>query len=208
MELYAQALTKSFSIGKPVVDNVNFTLASGDSLAVTGKNGSGKSTLLKLIIGSISPTKGEIVFAREGKEILDDDIIDYFSFVAPYLILYEEFSPCEHFKVSCSLSGIKANESISAKFEELMREFAIYHAMDREIRLFSSGMKQRMKFVLALLLDKSILILDEPFTNLDVDGITIVEKYMLTHLQNNGILIVASNDKEEYKMCNQIINLT
>lgn len=208
MELHAQALTKSFSIGKPVVDSVNFSLTGGDSLAVTGKNGSGKSTLLKLIIGSISPTEGKIVFSQGGSEVLDDDIIDYFAFVAPYLILYEEFTPREHFKVSCSLSGKKINRSIETKFEGLMQDFAIYQAIDREIRLFSSGMKQRMKFVLALLFDKRILILDEPFTNLDVDGIAVVEKYILKHLQNNGILIIASNDKDEYKMCNQIINLT
>ncbi|MCX6153924.1 MAG: ABC transporter ATP-binding protein [Candidatus Kapabacteria bacterium] len=203
--LSVKNLGKIFGKGFKVFDKVNFDLNGGEALAITGSNGSGKSTMLKIIAGVVSPTKGEINCTISGVKIDYDNISEKIGFVSPYLILYEEFTPIEHFQVFAKIRGIHFSEE---KAVNLLKHFNIYKRRNDPIRTFSSGMKQRIKYINALIADPAILMLDEPSTNLDIQGIDAVDSLIESHLTNNSIVLIASNDEREIRFCKQRIELT
>ncbi len=143
---------------------INYQFISGKNYAVLGPNGSGKSTLLQLIACNQSPTEGAVRFSSNAANINADDIFRYISICAPYLQLIEEFTLSEqlrfHFSFKKSMDGMKENEIIELLgFQQHAR---------KQIRHFSSGMKQRVKIALTVLSDTAVILLDEPATNLDV----------------------------------------
>lgn len=204
MQIVAENLTKAFYPNKALFKGLCFSIHNAEPIAVIGRNGKGKSTLLQLIANLSSPSSGSVNILNASGELIDRDYQDYINYLAPYIKLYEEFSPIEHIAITARLRNEKYSND---NFTHLLSEFGLDNAINREISKFSSGMKQRMKYVLAFSYPKPILLLDEPFTNLDVEGIKIVEKYMSNHVENEGILVIASNDKNEYKICNQFIDL-
>ncbi|MEK7263038.1 MAG: ABC transporter ATP-binding protein [Bacteroidota bacterium] len=203
MKFSAQNLFKRF--GRRVIfQNIVFELSNGDSIAFTGKNGSGKSTLVKICAGVLSPTSGTIELTIDGKIISADKYFQYIGFVAPYLQLYDEFSPIENLHFFSTIRGLKI--SVKEK-EELLKRVNLFHRKDDYVRTFSSGMKQRMKFAFALLHNPPILILDEPTTNLDAEGSTMVFQIM-EEQKKKGILLLATNTQSEQEHCEKIISLS
>jgi ABC-type multidrug transport system ATPase subunit len=175
----------------------------GKSYALTGANGSGKSTLIQIIAGATMHSEGEInwQFANGNLKISTEKAYEDISIAAPYLDLIEEMSANEflHFH--------KAFKPLSTKsFSEILATVGLANAADKQIRYFSSGMKQRLKLALAFFSDTSVLLLDEPTTNLDEDGMAIY-KYLWKNYTNNRLVIVSSNDKEEYENCGELISL-
>ncbi|MEI8189775.1 MAG: ATP-binding cassette domain-containing protein [candidate division NC10 bacterium] len=146
--------------------NLSFTFEKGHAYAILGRNGSGKSTLLQVIAGSIHPTTGTLKYTFDGMEISDEKIFRYISCSAPYLELIEEFKLQEmlqfHFRFKAALPGFTINKIIGM--------LGFKNQEHKPIRLFSSGMKQRVKLILAFLSDTPLLLLDEPTTNLDQAG--------------------------------------
>lgn len=203
--LSANSLSKYFSYGKYIFSGVNVSVSNNTALAITGENGSGKSTLLKILSLIIQPTKGDISFKINEQEVKKDLFFTHIGFVSPYLILYEEFSPMEHFKITADLSGGHFNKEFA---EEYLSKFKLYHKRNDHIKTFSSGMKQRVKFIQALQNNPNILFLDEPFSNLDHDGIDIILEIMKNHLDKNCALVIASNDERETSLCKEYIDLT
>jgi len=202
--LTANNITKKFERRKSLFENINFTLTNGKSIAITGKNGSGKSTLLKIIAGLLSPTSGDTQFELNEQLISSDRFNDYFGFVAPYLNLYEEFTAPEHIKLNTELKGIEFHKS---RASDLLDKFSLSNSNDKYIAKFSSGMKQRLKFILALYNEPPILFLDEPFSNLDESGINIVTDVILEQKSKGGAVIIATNDEREKALCDEIISL-
>ena len=178
-------------------------MSSTNAYAITGPNGSGKSTLLSILSGYLSATSGTITYELEGKKIDVQDIYSHISIAAPYLELIEEYTLSElidfHFSFSKYISGENK--------ESLIAFIKLQKAQDKQIRYFSSGMKQRVKLGLALFSDKPVLLLDEPTVNLDQEGIAwyheLIKKYWL-----NRLLVICSNQQEEYKFTNNIIKIT
>ncbi len=203
--LTTPSVSKFFSYGKYIFKNVPAVISNNSSIAIVGENGSGKSTLLKILSGLIQPSKGKISFQINEKEIKPDLYFMHFGFVSPYLILYEEFSPLEHFRITSDLKGTKFDLEFA---ENYLQKFKLYHKRNDHIKTFSSGMKQRVKYIQALQNYPEILFLDEPFTNLDHDGIEIIMEIMANQLKNNGALVIASNDERETSLCNKFIDLT
>lgn len=203
--LSGKKISKYFSLGKNIFKNVDVNILNGSAIAITGENGSGKSTLLKILSGLIQPSKGDIDFVINGKTIKKDLYFQEIGFVSPYLILYEEFSPVEHFHITADLQGGSLESELS---EEYLKKFKLYLKRNDHIKTFSSGMKQRVKYIQAILHQPKILFLDEPFTNLDHEGIETIKEIMERQLKNNGALIIASNDERETALCNEFINLS
>ncbi len=200
--LKVDGLAKTFN-GSIVFRDVSFELANSSIMAVSGRNGSGKSTLLKLLCRLIVPTAGSISYTIESKYV-DGDIRDHIAFVSPYLNLYEEFTPIEHLEMAASLCGREHDKELTAGLLEL---FNLYHKKDEYIKTFSSGMKQRVKYIIAVSRRPDILFLDEPFTNLDNEAVAIIDEIILSQAHSNGIVVIASNDDRETKHCNKFINL-
>jgi ABC-type multidrug transport system ATPase subunit len=175
--------------------NISTEFVSGNSYAILGPNGSGKSTLLSILTGNLSPSEGEIKFFQD-QEIGVEQIYKHISLAAPYLELVETFTLRElidfHFKFKPFTAGLSAKELISI--------LGLEKSANKEIKYFSSGMKQRTKLGLACCSSTPILFLDEPTSNLDVQGIDwyreLIEKFT-----KNKLTIIGSNQIHEYDFC-------
>ncbi len=200
----ASQVAKTFDGRNFLFKDVDFELSNKDSLVVTGINGSGKSTLLKIIAGVITPSKGTVEYKVQDKSIDKSNWHEHISFVAPYLNLYEEFTPLEHLKLFAEIQGIKFDEE-SAKAN--LEKVGIYKARKKEIKKFSSGMKQRMKFALAMQSPGQLFFMDEPTSNLDKEGIETVEAIFEDHIANGGAVLIASNEDREIKLCDKMIDI-
>ncbi len=186
--LEGSGLKKVFN-RRTIFDKVSFTVNFGQTLLVTGKNGSGKSTLVKIISDVLTPTAGSVSLRVDGKT-LEGPLAASIGLVSPYLQLYDEFSAEENLRYAIALRGeTPDSEGIAA----LLKKVFLNHRKDDPVRTFSSGMKQRMKYAFALSGEPSVLILDEPTSNLDTEGIAMV-KQIMKEQQDKGILIVATND--------------
>jgi ABC-type multidrug transport system ATPase subunit len=181
---------------------VNYTFGSNNAYAILGPNGSGKSTLLQILTGSLSPSAGKINFTFDDKPVESELIYQHLSFAAPYQELIEEFTLDEmidfHFQFKKYRDGLDKNG-----VTELLNLQASRHKL---IRYFSSGMKQRTKLALAFCSDTPMLMLDEPTSNLDVQG---VDWYLdlASKFAANRLTIICSNQQHEYGFCSQMVNI-
>lgn len=184
--------------------HLDYTFSFGKKYAVLGPNGSGKSTLLKVVSSSLTPSEGQIIYATSGGDNIPvEEVFQELTIAAPYVELIEEFTLREmldfHFKFKPLRSGYTIDDVIGL--------LQLDKALGKEIRFFSSGMKQRVKLVLACCSDSKIVLLDEPTSNLDVSGeawyISLVEKTM----SDDRLLIVGSNQEKEYGFCDEHVNI-
>ena len=198
----ARKIKKSFG-GRTIFFDVNFKLGNQDGLGIVGKNGAGKSTLAKIIAAVLSPTEGEITVEMEGEKLAQARRFEFVGFVAPYLQLYDEFSAWENLDIFRRIRRLPvSDEQLMDLLERVgLAEWKSYH-----VRTYSSGMKQRLKYASALLHQPPVLILDEPMSNLDSEGIDIVNKIMKEQI-DQGSLVVATNEKKDLQFCRQILDL-
>lgn len=202
IKLTVKNLRKVFN-RRLVFNNLNFELNSGQSLIITGKNGSGKSTLIKILSGYLTESSGKIEYQLEGKIIDRENFYRIVGLVSPYLVLYEEFSAFENLQLISKIRGLKISEE---KIKEVLKFVGLFDRRNDFVRTYSSGMKQRIKYASAILHSPSVLLLDEPTSNLDLDGKEIVEKIVFEY-RKDKILIVATNESQDFKFGDQIINL-
>ena len=182
---------------------MEFNVGENDKLAIFGNNGSGKSTLLQVILGSKMPSEGEVIFKLGQTIIEQEEVFKYCSIAAPYLELFEELSLRENIEFQARfksfIAGITPNIILEVSGLELVA--------DRPLKQFSSGMKQRAKLALALLADTFVVLLDEPCSNLDAEGINWYKK-MVSEYSKNRIVIVSSNaDMDEAGFCKKNIDI-
>jgi ABC-type multidrug transport system ATPase subunit len=185
--------------------NINFEFSGANKYSILGTNGSGKSTLLQIIAGSLSQSEGKIKWQNaNGMLIMSELFFKNISFAAPYIELPEEMTwrECISFqhKFMPFISSMKTDDIISIS--------GLQSSAGKEIRNFSSGMKQRAKLSLAILADTPLLLLDEPATNLDENSVKwyqhLIEKY-----SKEKMMIVCSNyNMEEYSLCESSLKLS
>ena len=185
-------------------ENISFSLRHGDVLAITGWNGSGKSTLVRIIAGLARPSAGRIELTRGGKVVPKESRRRCLGLVAPAISLYEELTGLENLEFFCKVRGAPCNRS---DLLDLMAKAGLNGQENKPCRDYSSGMKQRLKLVQALIHSPPLLLLDEPGTNLDSEGLKIVER-IVREQRENGMTIIASNDKREVEYADRIINLS
>jgi ABC-type multidrug transport system ATPase subunit len=182
--------------------NLNYAFETGKSFAITGPNGSGKSTFLKIISGYVSLSEGVINWELNGKKREPEELYQFYSFAAPYSLLPEEFNFIEvanwHFGLKKLRQGFSKND--------LIRIGNFENHQTKIIRNFSSGMKQRLKLLLAFYTDSEILLLDEPTSNLDAENIKWYKDQIERALENK-LVIIASNRTSEYNFCEEVIDL-
>jgi heme exporter protein A len=203
MTVTLAGVTKEFN-RRSIFRDISFSLASRDSLAITGRNGSGKSTLVKIICGLLSPTRGAVEYSLEGKRIAQEEISNHIGLVSPYLQLYDEFSGVENLEL---LSKIRSGLALrNGRIDEVLKGVGLWERRRDFVRTYSSGMKQRLKYAFAVMHEPDILILDEPTSNLDSDGIEMVRRAVSEQLKGS-ILVVATNDAEEATWCARKLEL-
>jgi heme exporter protein A len=201
-KLEVKKLFKNFGFRK-VLKEVTFELQSGQSLAITGRNGSGKTTLLRLIAGLASPTRGEVKYFDSSGQLSRSETRQILSYVGPEMTLYDPLTAEENLRFFATMRGKTINsEEINTTLEEIGLEG---RGKDK-YGAYSSGMKQRLKYAVALLNKPAFLLLDEPSSNLDEEGKKLVLN-IIERQKENGILIIATNEKEEYGFVEKLYQL-
>lgn len=179
-----------------IFKKIDYSFKSGQSYAILGINGSGKSTLLQVISGSLTPSIGNLSYSLNNNEIAVEQVFQQLSIAAPYLELIEEFTLTEvlefHFNFKTRLNNLTNKDLI-----ELLN---MDSSKNKQLKYFSSGMKQRVKLILALCADTPLLLLDEPTSNLDDQGINWY-KDLVAKFTSNRLVIVCSNQAHEYEFC-------
>lgn len=186
--------------------NLSYTFTAGNSYAITGANGSGKSTLLQVIAGALTHTEGTVELtanlptgqAGDKQPTANGQLYSYIAIAAPYLELVEEMTATE------MLSFHQNFKKLTAPVAEVLKTVALENAAHKQIRYYSSGMKQRLKLAQAFFSNVPILLLDEPTTNLDEEGIALYH-YLISNNAAGKLIIVSSNDKQEYDFCTETI---
>lgn len=180
-----------------------YTFQSGNRYAIVGPNGSGKSTLLQAIAGAAWLSEGALLATHSnGRPIPDDQLFKQVALAAPYLDVIEEMTLIEFFSFQEKFHPFQPGidpESICQRLE-------LEKASHKQIRYFSSGMKQRVKLGQALFTAKPIVLLDEPCTNLDAAGIALYHG-LLEELSANKLLVICSNDEQEIRTSTDRIDI-
>ncbi|MFT4204505.1 MAG: ATP-binding cassette domain-containing protein [Chitinophagaceae bacterium] len=179
-----------------IFKGLDFRFESGKSYAVIGNNGSGKSTLLQCIAGATNLSQGKCVW--EGSHFSEETntgehIYRHFSIAAPYLDVIEEMTALEFLRFHHSFKPLIKGIS----HLELLREVELESATNKQIRHYSSGMKQRIKLAMAIFSDTPVLLLDEPCANFDQAGFELYQR-LIARYTRDRLTIVCSNDPAEY----------
>jgi heme exporter protein A len=193
-QINGSALSQKFN-QRLIFEDISFEVASGHSLVLTGVNGSGKTTLIRIICQLNRPYKGQIRFTRDQQIISNQQIYSHLGLVGPYLQLYNHLTALENYTF---FARIRDQAVDNSQLKRLMERMGLRGRELDELRTFSSGMLQRMKYVIALLHQPEILILDEPTANLDEEGAAMVYEIMQEQ-KKERILIFATNEPAEVK---------
>ncbi|HEX7844627.1 MAG TPA: ATP-binding cassette domain-containing protein, partial [Chitinophagaceae bacterium] len=172
------------------------------SYAITGPNGSGKSTLLQTLSGGMLLSEGNIQYSINNAQCSVEEIYNHVSISAPYLELIEEMTVREFLEFHHGFKPFLPNVSI----DSIISIIGLEKAVNKQIRYYSSGMKQRVKLAQCIFSDTAIVLLDEPCTNLDTAGIELYHRLVADHCQNR-LVFVSSNDEVEYSFCKQRISI-
>jgi heme exporter protein A len=199
-----QILSLQKSFGRRLVFNgIEFTVNKPGIIGISGPNGSGKSTLIKILAGINSPSKGKVIHLFEKKEIIEEKLHNYIGFVSPYLVLYDEFSAWENLNYFAKIRNVLIDIE---KVENMLDQFLLLNRKNDLVKGFSSGMKQRLKFIFALMHSPKFIFLDEPTSNLDDEGKQTVYNLIKSE-SKNAIVIVASNEKNDLVYCSEVLDL-
>ena len=191
-----EGLQKKF--GKQhILQDVSYTFQTGSKTVILGSNGSGKSTLIKILSGSLEATEGSPVYTFEGSNVTAKSAALHVGIAAPYVALnpmfslketlafHEQFCPFpEGFKLTDWLykAGLAAHE-------------------DKRRSTFSSGMLQRVRLLLAVANDRPLLLLDEPLSNLDAEGVQFYSELIRSFALSKTIIVGSNYQKDEYSYC-------
>jgi ABC-type multidrug transport system ATPase subunit len=181
--------------------HLEFEFLPGETYAITGANGSGKSTLLQVLSGSMAVSEGKIQW-NKGKHIDEEQVHQYISIAAPYLEVIEEMTVVEFLEFHRYFKPFIPGLTIS----DIVELVGLEKAAHKQIRYYSSGMKQRVKLAQAFFSDVPVLLLDEPCTNLDATGIALY-RHLITTYAKGKTVVVSSNDEVEYSFCNHVISI-
>jgi ABC-2 type transport system ATP-binding protein len=181
--------------GIPAVEDVSFIARPGQITGYLGANGSGKSTTMKIVTGLIEPSGGEVLF--DGKPILDDLILfrQRVGYVPEEPHLYTHLSGMEYLVMVGQLRGMPS-EAANKKIKGLLQLFGLYGDRDVSIASYSKGMRQKVLLSAALLHNPDLILLDEPFSGLDV-GSSLVLRSLIEELAERGKVVLFSSHELE-----------
>lgn len=189
-------LEKKFG-NQHILRNITYTFETGSKTVVLGSNGSGKSTLIKIISGSVEASYNPPKY-NFNKSFSAYEAGKYCSMAAPYMALNPMFTLSETLSFHEKMCGFAKTTLIS----EWVEKAGLSKHKGKRIQTYSSGMLQRVRLLMAIASNRSLLLLDEPTSNLDTDGIKFYQN-LIDQLASDKTVIVASNYIEcEYAFCN------
>lgn len=201
--LHAIDLGKRFG-HRRLFNGLSFRLGAGETMAVTGANGSGKSTLLRILAGVLTPSAGRAELHVNGGPLEAEQHPLHVGFVAPYLNVYDGFTPRENLRFLARTRGLTRAE---IRVEETLDYVMLLDRADDPVSTFSSGMKQRVKFAAATLAEPPLLLLDEPSVNLDAAGLEMVARIVTDQRRREGVVVAATNNAHEAERYDQELRI-
>jgi ABC-type multidrug transport system ATPase subunit len=177
--------------------NLSYDFTAGNAYAITGPNGSGKSTLLQVIGGSMVVSEGKVNY-----EVPEEQFFRHMSITAPYLELIEEMTAQEFLSFHAQFKPFIATVSV----QSIIAKVGLEKSAHKQVRYYSSGMKQRLKLAQAIFSNVPCILLDEPCTNLDAEGVALYQQLVREYCTGR-LVIVSSNDVQEYGFCKEKINI-
>jgi ABC-type multidrug transport system ATPase subunit len=189
--------------------NITYNFEQGKAYAITGPNGSGKSTLLQCIAGMMQLSEGTSQYAignpiKDGTstQLAIEHVFQHVAFCAPYLELIEEMTLIEFLNFHAGFKDFLPDLDTKKIIEKL----ELTKASNKQIRYYSSGMKQRVKLAQAVFSDTPVVLLDEPCSNLDIEGIKLYHSLIKDYCKDR-LVIVSSNDEIEYSFTNERLSI-
>jgi ABC-2 type transport system ATP-binding protein len=204
--LEVRQLTKCYS-GIPVVDRVSFVIRPGEILGYLGPNGAGKSTTVKMLTGLIEPTSGDIEF--DGCDVRSDPkaLQRRLGYVPEEPHLYPHLSGREYLQLVGRLRGLQ-RRVLEPKMDELLRLVGLWEDRLSPLASYSKGMRQKILLLAALLHDPDLLILDEPFSGLDVNAAMILRSLLRSLAARRKMILYSSHVLEVVeKVCHAVLIL-
>jgi len=191
----------------PAVDGVSFTVRPGEILGYVGPNGAGKSTTVKMLIGLIEPSEGEIFF--QGYDVRRDwpAFQRQMGYVPEEPHLYSHLTGREYLQLAGRLRGLP-RRTLESRMDAMLHLFSLWEDRYSPLSSYSKGMRQKILLSAALLHDPALLILDEPFSGLDVNT-AVVLRSLLQALAAEGKMILYSSHVLEVveKVCSIVLIL-
>jgi heme exporter protein A len=196
--LAVSGLYKRFA-GRRVLNDLCLEVRAGEVVGICGPNGSGKSTLLQIICGLQRPSKGTVLYRCE-RDLKPAEARSYIGFVSPALSLYDDLSAAENLSFFAAWRGVPCDAA------SLLVRVGLDPGRRDPLRSYSSGMRQRVKLAWAIMHQPSILILDEPGSNLDDEGRAVVSS-LISEWRERGWVAVAGNDEDDLAQCTRRVYL-
>jgi ABC-type multidrug transport system ATPase subunit len=202
MEIILEKISRKFNY-EWIFKDVNLKIETGTHCAILGSNGSGKSTLLQIISGHLHPSSGKLTYRINREEVDPELIFRHIAISAPYIELIEEFTLTEMVEFHHKFRNFVNNQSVN----ELIRATTLEKNRNKQLKYFSSGMKQRVKLALAILSDIPVVLLDEPSMNLDQKGIGWYRNLVEANSVNRIYVVCSNSQDHEFDFCRQVISI-
>lgn len=204
--LEARSLTKYYD-HRPVVRNVSFSIERGEILGYLGPNGAGKSTTLKMLTGMIEPSQGQIFY--QGQTVYDDltAFQRCIGYVPEEAHVYPHLSGQEYLQLIGRLRGMP-RRVLEPKMREFLRLFSLENEGHVALSSYSKGMRQKILLAAALLHNPDVLILDEPFSGLDITAVLVLRNLLRALAARGKIILYSSHVLEVVeKVCSKVVIL-
>ena len=183
---------------------VDLEVAQGELVSLLGPNGSGKSTLIRVLTASTRPTYGEVrIFGQQPKN--GENARERMGVLPHQSFLYDELTALENLRFAATMYGIAAGKDLML---DALAHVGLAHVANAQARTFSSGMRKRLALVRATLHDPELVILDEPYGALDVEGIGWVDRFIAEQRDAGKTLVIATHEiGRALALCDRAVQL-
>jgi len=184
---------------------VDISIAAGEAVALLGPNGSGKSTLLRILATAVRPSSGEVrIFGVSGRD--GDALRRRVGLLSDRPPLYDELTALENLEFAATMYGLRVSER---QLRAALDDVGLARAMTAKVRTFSQGMAQRLSIARARLQDPDLVLLDEPYNALDVEGLRLVDQLLANAKTQGKTAILATHHiAKGLAHCSRVLTLT
>ncbi|WP_410771943.1 ABC transporter ATP-binding protein [Fontibacillus sp. BL9] len=190
--LQIEQLTGGYSLGRPVLHDINFEVMPGEMVGLIGLNGAGKSTTMKHILGLMTPHRGGVAVQGKTRDENPEAYQSSLAFVPESPLLYEELTVREHLEFAARAYGVDSGD-YQERAERLLKLFHMEEKADSLSIHLSKGMKQKVMIMCAFVARPQLYVIDEPFLGLDPLGIRSLLDFMMEMKRSGASILLSSH---------------